>query len=134
MNAHKLSPTKHAITQAGVHTVPHTPGIYILYKANLGPPHYVGRSDRDLYETLVSKIGKTHYSYFKFMVCNTPDDAFQWECIYWHQGSKTLDNGEQNGGHHPRRPKDSHANCPVPGCTHSFEQSIPSAEEVEIEK
>jgi hypothetical protein len=134
MNTHKMSTIKHPTSRLSAAGVPHSPGIYIMYKANMGPPHYVGRADSDLFETLTAHKGKGLYPYFKFMPCNTAEDAFQWECIYWHQGQATLDNSEAKGGHHPHRPRGTDIQCPVPGCTYSFEEVIPTREEVEPEK
>lgn len=133
MNAHKMSTTKHQMSRLTAAGVPHAPGIFILFKANMGPPHYVGRADSDLFETLLGFKGKGLYPYFKFMVCKNADDAYQWESIYWHQGNATLDNGEAKGGHHPHPPRGSHAACPVPGCNYQHGPATPLTEELEVE-
>jgi hypothetical protein len=134
MNFHKLTPVKFQLARLQAAGVPHSSGIFLLYKANMGPPHWVGRADRDLYETLTAHKGKGIYPYFKFMACKSPDDAYQWECIYWHQGSATLDNGEAKGGHHPHLPKGSTTTCPVPGCSYVHTHSTPALEEMETER
>lgn len=117
MKAHKLSPSKVPLAKLGPGKVPHAPGVYILYRTNMGAPAYVGRDDYRLYDAIDHhrRIGK--YKYFKFMRCNNPVDAYQWECMFWHKGQATLDNSEANGGHHPRPPRQNpEASCPYPGC------------------
>ncbi|MEM0997270.1 MAG: hypothetical protein AAGN35_09335 [Bacteroidota bacterium] len=117
MKAHKLSPKKIPLAKLSPGKVPHAPGVYILYRTNMGAPAYVGRDDFRLYDALDQHRRAGHYKYFKFMRCSDPLDAYQWECMFWHKGLATIDNAESRGGKHPRPPR-SHpfAPCPYPGC------------------
>lgn len=93
------------------------PGVFILYKTNLGPPHLVGRHDVSMYLGISEYKSNPDYKYYKYLPCKTADDAYKWECIYWHTGQKTLDNSEERGGKHPKRPAGSRVHCPFPNCS-----------------
>lgn len=125
MKVHKLSPVKTQLARLSAKVVPHAPGIYIMYRSNMGPPSYVGRDDYRLYDAIDNHRRAGVYKYFKFMRCNNPTDAFQWECMFWHKGQSTIDNSEANGGRHPKPPRGEYLSCPYPGCTHTFEQPAP---------
>jgi hypothetical protein len=130
MKAHKLSPSKIQLSKLAPGKVPHAPGVYIFYRTNMGAPAYVGRNDYRLYDAIDTHRRAGKYKYFKFMRCNDPVDAYQWECMFWHKGMSTLDNSEANGGHHPRPPRQHQdANCPYPGCSYVHEVMAPSVEE-----
>ena len=129
MKAHKLSPVKIPLAKLRPGKVPHSPGVYILYKTNMGPPAYVGRDDYRLYDAIDNHRRGGKYKYFKFMRCTDPLDAYQWESMFWHKGQATIDNAEAKGGRHPRPPmKHADAACPYPGCDYVFEVSLPEPE------
>ena len=125
MKAHKLSPIKTPLAKLSARKVPHSPGVYILYRTNMGAPAYVGRDDYRLFDALDDHRRAGRYKYFKFMVCNDPVDAFQWECMFWHKGQATIDNSESNGGRHPAPPRGELVDCPFPGCTHELRPATP---------
>ncbi|MCB9231834.1 MAG: hypothetical protein H6581_09240 [Bacteroidia bacterium] len=100
------------------------PGVFILYKSNLGPPHYVGRDEVSMYLGMGEFRNNPDYKYYKFLPCKTGDDAYKWECIYWHTGQNTLDNSAERGGKHPKRPAGSTVKCPFPGCTADHDLDI----------
>ena len=68
---------------------------------------YIGRSDNDVKKRLNSWIGK--YRQFKFSYANSAKEAFEKECINYHDfgENKNLDNEN-----HPDRPEDSGWKCP----------------------
>lgn len=125
MKAHKISEFKLPLARLGGARVPNTSGVYILYRTNMGAAAFVGRSDHTLAEALEAQRRLGIYGYFKYMVCSNPDDAFEWECMFWHQAQKSLDNSILNGGHHPHPPRDSQVQCPFPGCT--FQHTVPAS-------
>lgn len=124
MKAHKLSPVKIPIGKLASAKVPHAPGVYILYRTNMGAPAYVGRDDYRLYDAIDTHRLQGKYNYFKFMRCNNPVDAYQWECMFWHKGQATIDNSEAHGGAHPKPPRGESIACPYPGC--DFEPDLPT--------
>lgn len=126
MKAHKLSPVKLPLAKLSPGKVPKAPGVYILYRTNMGAPAYVGRDDYHLYEALKTHKKAGVYRYFKFMRCSNPDDAFQWECLFWHKGQATIDNSEAKGGRHPKPPQGRNIDCPYPGCTYQSSAPAPS--------
>lgn len=87
-----------------------SPGVYVLSKYG-NYAHYVGRSDEDLRARLKQHVG-TGYNKFWYAYCTSPRDAFQQECIRFHQhgGTAKLDNKV-----HPARP--AHATWHCPRCT-----------------
>ena len=118
----KLSPIKHNIS--GVMAAKDElgkPGIFVLYKTNLGSPAFVGRADNTLLEALMGYRNHSLYKYYKFMACRNADEAYLWECIYWHSGTNSLDNGPLHHGRLPQPPTRSTMACPFPGCTYVHE-------------
>jgi hypothetical protein len=127
MKPHLLSPVKVPLARLATAKVPFAPGIYILYRTNMGAPAYIGRDDVRLYDKLNDlSRNQPHYHYFKFMVCSDPTDAYQWECMFWHKGLSTLD----NAAHHPRPPRGLDLACPFPGCSHVHKESASANEEI----
>lgn len=124
MKAHKISNIKINLQKMHPGDVGFTAGVYILYRSNMGAPAYVGRADNRLYDHVSRYKHHPTYRYMKFMKCDSAEDAFQWHCIFWHKSQSTIDNSEANGGHHPRRPRNSNSPCPVPGCTHVFQDAV----------
>lgn len=119
MKAHLLSPVKVPMARLASAKVPFAPGIFILYRTNMGAPAFVGRDDVRLYDRLNDLTrSMPHYHYFKFMVCSDPADAYQWECMFWHKGLASID----NANHHPRPPRGTQLACPYPGCNHQHEE------------
>jgi hypothetical protein len=133
MKAHKISEFKLPLARLGGARVPMSPGVYVLYRTNMGAAAWVGRHDNRLGEALDQHRKRGIYSYFKYMVCASADDAFEWECMFWHQAQKTIDNNLMNGGKHPRLPLGSEVRCPFPGCTYVHEVESPVGVEAEQE-
>jgi hypothetical protein len=77
---------------------------------------YVGRSDTDLNARIKAHIGEkastgNDYLFFKFSYSASAKEAYEKECINYHDFSRyTLDNEV-----HPDRPDNSNLNCPVCG-------------------
>lgn len=125
MKAHKISEFKLPLARLAAARVPHAPGVYILYRTNMGQAAFVSRADHRLGEALDLHRKRGQYHYFKYMVCSDENDAFEWECMFWHQTERTID----NGGRHPIPPINSNMTCPYPGCTHELvRNSVPEAE------
>jgi hypothetical protein len=116
MKAHKISEFKLPLARLAAARVPHAPGVYILYRTNMGQAAFVGRADHRLGEALDLHRRRGQYHYFKFMVCSDENDAFEWECMFWHQTERTIDNATR----HPVPPHGSSVACPYPGCTHTL--------------
>jgi len=76
-------------------------------------PKYSGRSDNDLKKELHGKLQATSKSWqlFKFDYAETVREAFEKECLHYHNFRKQLDNEM-----HPPRPKDTNHPCPVQDC------------------
>ncbi len=126
MKPHLLSPVKIPLARLATAKVPFSPGIYILYRTNMGAPAFIGRDDVRLYDKLNDLArNQPHYHYFKFMVCSDAADAYQWECMFWHKGLGTLD----NAAHHPLPPRGSDMVCPFPGCSYVHGDTPHSAED-----
>lgn len=123
MNTSKLSPVKHSLAHlvAAVGDLK-KPGIFVLYKTNMGTPSWVSRADASLFEGLMAFRNHPTYKYYKIMPCRSREESYLWECIYWHSGAETLDNGAAKNGRHPRRPKGTEVGCPFPGCTYVHEE------------
>lgn len=75
---------------------------------------YVGRSDTDLNRRLHDHVEENaKYKYFKFSYARTPKEAYEKECINFHDfgGTKSLENER-----HPDRPEGKgDYKCPVCG-------------------
>lgn len=127
MKAHKLSPVKIPLSRLNQSQLS-SPGMFILYRTNLGNPAYVGRADYSLYNELKNWAKNPGtYRYYRYMKCSNADDAYQWHCMFWHHGQKTIDNSEAKGGAHPRPPVGSSVKCPFPGCTFDEEREAEAA-------
>lgn len=73
---------------------------------------YVGRSDSCLNTRIRHGMGQ--YEYFKFSYAESAKEAFEKECINYHEfgGKEKLDNEI-----HPARPEGLDDDCPFEGCT-----------------
>jgi hypothetical protein len=85
-----------------------TPGVYLFYKWPWGGPSYVGRSDTDL----LRRMQRRGYRYYRFKPCATPEEAYRWECHYWHR------HAPRDNRIHPARPTYSSARCPDRYCVY----------------
>ena len=76
-------------------------------------PKYAGRSDSDLRKELHAKLQAASKSrrLFKFDYAETVREAFEKECLHYHDFKKQLDNDK-----HPRRPEGTNYTCPVQDC------------------
>jgi hypothetical protein len=81
------------------------PGVFLLLTVPDGPPRYLGRDDKDIREKLVKWLGRS-YRYFKFLYCETPQEAFQKQCELYHSHKRTLDNTR-----HPERSEGTEWRC-----------------------
>lgn len=87
-----------------------SPGNYVFGFINKNKfyVYYVGRSDNNLRDSLKKQI-KEH-KIFKFCYAKSPKEAFEKECIDFHEfgGLKKLYNKN-----HPKKPKGTDLKCPV---------------------
>lgn len=76
-------------------------------------PTFIGRSDTDLQEDLLSLLAKKKpwYSRFKFSYATTVKEAFEKECRDFHLAIGVIDNEK-----HPEPPTGTDFPCPVPSC------------------
>lgn len=75
-------------------------------------PKYAGRSDSDLKKELRIKLQAPSKSrLFKFDYAQSTREAFEKECLHYHDFKKQLDNDK-----HPRRPEATNYPCPVQDC------------------
>jgi hypothetical protein len=87
---------------------PHAPGVFVLgYDRAVGAR--VGRSDKDLRETLSSFVG--HYSFFHFEVVPALKDRFAKECELFHDLGG--DRGQLDNAEHPAPPPKGNIDCPI---------------------
>ncbi len=107
----KLSPRRRIDEIHNHNDVRCEPGVYILYKTIDGPPRYVGRSDSNIIERLEKH---DDYVYYQYKNCSI-EDAYYWECRYWHKYQDDLDNSIKNGGIHPDEPDGIDIPCHVCG-------------------
>jgi hypothetical protein len=71
-------------------------------------PRYVGRSDTDVLRRMYGR----GYRYFQYMPCATAEEAYRWECIFYH---RYYPSGNRV---HPARPDSPNARCPEPRCAY----------------
>lgn len=75
-------------------------------------PKYAGRSDSDLKNELCTKLQAVKSrQLFKFDYAQTVREAFEKQCLHYHDFKKQLDNDM-----HPRRPEGTNYPCPVQDC------------------
>jgi hypothetical protein len=89
--------------------VPESIGAYVLgFQGGTFIVSYVGRSDNNLRDRLLKHIGE-EYTDFKFIILSSVKEAFERECIVYHDfgESKLLDNKA-----HPARPEGTDYQCP----------------------
>ena len=94
------------IDEINWHPVEHEPGVYLFYRSIDGPVRYVGRSDASLY----NRIRGREYLYYRYKHCPDHEDAYYWECQYYHRYADTIENRN-----HPAKPWYSNITCPVCG-------------------
>jgi hypothetical protein len=77
-------------------------------------PTFIGRSDFDLQEELLTRLAKKKawHDRFKFSYAATVKEAFEKECRDFHQATRTLDNEK-----HPEPPTGANFPCPIPSCS-----------------
>ena len=79
-------------------------------------PTFVGRSDSDLREALLTRLAKKKawHDQFKFSYAATVKEAFEKECQEFHlaASAKDLDNEK-----HPEPPAGTNFRCPIPDCS-----------------
>lgn len=68
-----------------------SPGSFVLYTIQNGPPRYVGYDETDVKGKLLKWVGRS-YRYFGFEFSESGDDAFHELCKLYHDHKKTLDN------------------------------------------
>lgn len=135
MARQSLSTQKKPLARLNGREVGSTPGIFILYQTNFGPPRYVGGSGQSLFDTLYKVQREGKYKYFRFMNTHTAEEAFTWESIYWHKAQASIDNSLEKGGHHPEPRYGEDWKCPMPGCQwEPAWKSQPVPEPVELEE
>ena len=87
-----------------------SPGNYVFgfNKKNKFYVYYIGRSDKNLKDSLKKQIGE--HKMFKFCYTESPKEAFEKECIDFHEfgGIKRLYNTN-----HPVKPNGTDFKCPV---------------------
>lgn len=71
---------------------------------------YVGRSDTNLKERLLSHIDEEDYRYFKFSYADFPAQAYKKECKNYHDFRRGLKNKI-----HPDKPVGTNLKCPCCG-------------------
>lgn len=71
---------------------------------------YIGRSDSDVKEEIKKHIGKG-YCYFKFSYAASPKEAFEKECLNYHDFNDH--EGRLDNEKHPTRPVYSNRTCSV---------------------
>ncbi len=90
--------------------MPSRPGVYILGTGPKFTPGYVGRSDTCVRTRLAGHNHLDEFEYFIFKYADTPAEAFQLECEYWHvlqqQGVQVVNKN------HPAPPDFSGMQCP----------------------
>jgi hypothetical protein len=90
-----------SLDEQAMKLVPKLPGAFVLGDTRDGILYVsrVGRSDSDINAILKTNLGK--YQSFAFLYCNSPIDAFNLECAFYHRygpPSFVLDNEK-----HPNR-------------------------------
>jgi hypothetical protein len=74
-----------------------SPGIFVLYTIQNGPPRYVGHDELDVKSKLLKWVGRS-YRYFSFEYASSGEDAFHELCQLFHAQKKTLDNARHPEG------------------------------------
>lgn len=110
MSASKISAHKIPLNRLDKAKVPHMPGVFLLYRTNASAPALLGRSDASLYNAIRKFVHGTDYRYFKFMPTRSGEDAFKYECMFWHKFP------EDQRGAHPHHPRGKAVECPHPNC------------------
>ena len=108
----RLSGMKHFIEIIDDLKVDHGAGVYILYLTRNGPPRYVGRSDKSLYNRLKDE---KDFKYYRIKQCRNKIEAYKWECKYWHKYQNSIENSYKRRRNHPAKPARLNVRCPVCG-------------------
>ncbi len=97
------------INSVNLHVTRTSPGAYVLSR-NGKAAHYVGRSDTDLGQRILSSARQGTYTHFWFEYCTSPMRAFHTECQWWHKYSPS------DNSIHPAIPAGTNWRCPIEGC------------------
>jgi hypothetical protein len=84
-----------------------SPGVFLLYTLQAGPPRYAGSSEDDIRAKILKWVGRS-YRFFKFDYCPSAEAAFYQLCELYHTHKKTLDNAR-----HPEALAGSSWRCPL---------------------
>lgn len=84
------------------HDIEDKPGVYLFYRRLTGSVRYVGRSDSQIY----TRIKRRDYRFYRYKYCYDAEEAYYWECEYFHYFNDTIDNDR-----HPARPRYSDISC-----------------------
>jgi len=88
---------------------PASMGVYILSR-NGTVASYVGRSDSDLQQRIVSSASEGRYVAFWFDYATSPMDAYKYESELYHK----YDPPDNQA--HPAVPPNADWRCPIPSC------------------
>ena len=97
------------LSEVSFRVQPASMGVYILSR-NGTEASYVGRSDFDLQQRIVSSASEGHYVAFLFDYASSPMDAYKYECELCHE----YDPPDNTA--HPAVPPNANWRCPIPGC------------------
>jgi hypothetical protein len=101
------------------------PGVYMLGRVTdeRGSfiPYYVGRSDSDIRRRLSNHEKLPSTTHFCVQLCGSAEEAFMWECFYWHalRDEATLMNNI-----HPDSPVKAGLICPYCSASKQFREYI----------
>ena len=94
----------HRVDEIYDHDVEDEPRVYQFFKTISGPVRYVGRSGSSLY----NRIRGREYVYYRYKHCYDDEEAYYWECEYYHRYEDTIDNWN-----HPAKPSYSNSQCHI---------------------
>jgi len=100
------------LSEASLRVLPASMGVYVLSR-NGRAASYVGRSDSDLQQRIVSSASEAHYVAFWFDYASSPMDAYKYECELYHE----YDPPDNEA--HPAVPLGTNWRCPIPSCSWS---------------
>ena len=87
-----------------------SPGVYVLSRDGR-TANYVGRSDTDIGARIKASASEGYgYTYFWFENAESPRDAFNKECEYYHRYNPP------DNKNHPAVPFGTNWRCPIIGC------------------
>ena len=97
------------LPEASHRVQPASMGVYVLSR-NRRVASYVGRSDSDLQQRIVSSASEGRYVAFWFDYASSPMGAYKYECELYHR----YDPPDNTA--HPAVPPGTNWRCPIPGC------------------